>query len=122
MDPKDFDRASRGLIAQHPTGQIEGAWGVAWDVSRYAFIDESESNPNTVHPSLWRQARLNNIHGLFEVAPGVWQARGYDISNITFIAGETCRPLAVPFAPSVEATTLPSRMDCCTKAMVHKIL
>ena len=89
MDPEDFNRASRGLIAQHPTGQIEGAWGVAWDVSRYAFIDESEVNPDTVHPSLWRQARLNNIHGLFEVAPGIWQARGYDISNITFVAGET---------------------------------
>ncbi|HRE01519.1 MAG TPA: alkyl sulfatase dimerization domain-containing protein, partial [Ilumatobacteraceae bacterium] len=46
-------------------------------------------NPLTVHPSLWRQAQLNNIHGLFEVAPGVWQARGYDISNITFVAGAT---------------------------------
>ncbi|MEK9839427.1 MAG: MBL fold metallo-hydrolase, partial [Ilumatobacter sp.] len=89
MDPEDFDRASRGLIAQHPTGQIEGAWGVAWDVSRYAFVNESELNPDTVHPSLWRQARLNNIHGLFEVAPGIWQARGYDISNITFIEGAT---------------------------------
>jgi alkyl sulfatase BDS1-like metallo-beta-lactamase superfamily hydrolase len=38
---------------------------------------------------LWRQAQLNVIHGLFEVAPNVWQVRGYDISNITFIAGET---------------------------------
>ncbi len=39
--------------------------------------------PDTVHPSLWRQAQLNAIHGLFEVAPGIWQARGYDLSNIT---------------------------------------
>jgi alkyl sulfatase BDS1-like metallo-beta-lactamase superfamily hydrolase len=38
---------------------------------------------------LWRQAQLNVIHGLFEVAPNVWQVRGYDISNITFIAGDT---------------------------------
>ena len=52
-------------------------------------MDDSEGNPDTVHPSVWRQARLNHIHGLFEVAPGIWQARGYDISNITFIAGET---------------------------------
>ena len=43
---------------------------------------------STVNPSLWRQAQLNNIHGLFEVDDGLWQARGYDISNITFIAGE----------------------------------
>lgn len=89
MDPADFERASRGLIAQHPTGRIEGAWGVAWDVSKYDFIEPGSENPDTVHPSLWRQAQLNNLHGLFEVAPGIWQARGYDISNITFIEGET---------------------------------
>ncbi len=89
MDPADFERASRGLVAQHPTGVIEGAWGTAWDVGRYAFIEQGAPNPDTVHPSLWRQAQLNAIHGLFEVAPGCWQARGYDISNITFIAGDT---------------------------------
>ena len=88
MDPADFERASRGLIAQHPTGQIQGAWGVAWDVSKYDFIEQGSDNPDTVNPSLWRQAQLNNIHGLFEVAPGIWQARGYDISNITFIEGD----------------------------------
>ena len=89
MDPADFDRASRGLVARHATGVIEGAWGTAWDVGRYAFIERDSENPDTVHPSLWRQAQLNAIHGLFEVAPGCWQARGYDISNITFIAGST---------------------------------
>jgi alkyl sulfatase BDS1-like metallo-beta-lactamase superfamily hydrolase len=89
MDPADFERASRGLIAQHPTGVIQGAWGTAWDVSKYDFIEQGSPNPDTVNPSLWRQAQLNNIHGLFEVAPKIWQARGYDISNITFIEGET---------------------------------
>lgn len=89
MDPADLDRASRGLIARHATGVIQGAWGPAWDVSRYDFIEAGAPNPDTVNPSLWRQAQLNNIHGLFEVAPGCWQARGYDISNITFIAGDT---------------------------------
>ncbi len=89
MDPADFDRASRGLVAQHATGVIEGAWGPAWDVSKYDFIEQGAPNPDTVHPSLWRQAQLNAIHGLFEVAPGMWQARGYDISNITFIEGAT---------------------------------
>lgn len=89
MDPADFERASRGLVAQHPTGQIEGAWGIAWDVAKYDFIEQGSDNPDTVNPSLWRQAQLNNLHGLFEVGPGIWQARGYDISNITFIEGET---------------------------------
>ncbi len=85
FDPVDFERASRGLVAQHPTGQIGGAW----DINRYDFIEQGAPNPDTVNPSLWRQAQLNNIHGLFEVAPKVWQARGYDISNITFIEGDT---------------------------------
>ncbi len=89
LDPADFDRAARGLLAQHPTGVIEGPFGPVFDVNGYAFIERGSVNPDTVHPSLWRQAQLNGIHGLFEVAPGVWQARGYDISNVTFIAGET---------------------------------
>ena len=89
FDPADFERAERGLIAQHPTGIIEGDFGQAWNINKYDFIQRGSPNPDTVHPSLWRQAQLNNIHGLFEVAPGVWQARSYDISNITFLAGET---------------------------------
>jgi alkyl sulfatase BDS1-like metallo-beta-lactamase superfamily hydrolase len=89
FDDADFERAGRGLVATHPTGAIETPFGVVWDTNRWAFIEQGSLNPDTVHPSLWRQAQLNNIHGLFEVAPGVWQARGYDISNITFIAGDT---------------------------------
>jgi alkyl sulfatase BDS1-like metallo-beta-lactamase superfamily hydrolase len=88
FDAADFDRARRGLIAEHPTGIIEGEFGPAWNTHKYDFIVPDSPAPDTVHPSLWRQAQLNNIHGLFEVATGVWQARGYDISNITFIAGE----------------------------------
>jgi len=86
-DPSDFARAERGLIATHETGRITIGDRAAWDVADYDFIRESEQAPDTVHPGLWRQARLNCIHGLFEVCDGVWQARGYDISNITFIAG-----------------------------------
>ncbi len=89
FDPADHERASRGLIAQHPTGVIDTPLGVVWDINRYDFIEPGSTNPDTVNPSLWRQAQLNGVHGLFEVAPGVWQARGYDISNVTFIAGST---------------------------------
>jgi alkyl sulfatase BDS1-like metallo-beta-lactamase superfamily hydrolase len=85
LQPIDFERAKKGLIAKHPTGVIAGLRGNSWDVSKYDFV--TGDAPPSVHPSLWRQAQLNNIHGLFEVAPGVWQARGYDISNVTFIAG-----------------------------------
>ncbi len=89
LDRTDFERAARGLIATHPTGVIDGPRGPSWDTNRYSFIAPDAPPPDTVHPSLWRQAQLNNIHGLFEVAPKVWQARGYDISNVTFIAGDT---------------------------------
>jgi alkyl sulfatase BDS1-like metallo-beta-lactamase superfamily hydrolase len=85
----DFERAGRGLVARHANGVIEANGSVVYDVNRYSFITAGSENPETVHPALWRQAQLNAIHGLFEVAPGVWQARGYDISNITFIAGDT---------------------------------
>jgi alkyl sulfatase BDS1-like metallo-beta-lactamase superfamily hydrolase len=85
FDDADFDRAGRGLVARHATGKI----GHAWDINRYDFIERGTPNPDTVDPSLWRQAQLNNIHGLFQVAPKMWQARGYDISNVTFIEGDT---------------------------------
>ena len=88
FDNSDFENANRGLITTHPTGRIELPGGhVVWDVNRYDFIRSQTDSPDSVNPSLWRHAQLDAIHGLFEVAPGVWQARGYDISNITFIAG-----------------------------------
>ena len=87
-NPADAERAARGLVATHPTGVVEENGRTVWDISRYDFIRESEAAPDSVNPSLWNQARLNAEHGLFEVAPGLWQARGYDLSNITFIEGE----------------------------------
>jgi alkyl sulfatase BDS1-like metallo-beta-lactamase superfamily hydrolase len=52
----------------------------------YGFLEGER--PDTVNPSLWRQAQLNAIHGLFQVCDGVFQVRGFDISNITFIEGK----------------------------------
>jgi alkyl sulfatase BDS1-like metallo-beta-lactamase superfamily hydrolase len=91
-DASDFDDASRGLIAPGPR-QVEGRYGQAlWDRDAYVFLDDpvfEHSPPNTVNPSLWRQGRLNNIAGLFEVTPSIFQVRGMDISNVTFIAGDS---------------------------------
>jgi len=90
-DPIDFSAASRGLVAQHASGRVEKNGRPVWDVAHHDFLrgDDAESAPDTVHPGLWRQGRLNAVHGLFEVADGVWQARGYDLSNITFIAADS---------------------------------
>lgn len=89
QDAGDFERASRGFIAHHPTGIIKDRNGRAIiNVNDYEFLAPDNKAPNTVHPSLWRHAQLNHHHGLFQVMEGVWQVRGYDISNITFIRGD----------------------------------
>jgi alkyl sulfatase BDS1-like metallo-beta-lactamase superfamily hydrolase len=88
----DFERATRGMIAPGNPRQVSGRFGqVLWDLDAYAFLDDPDTiePPSTVNPSLWRQGRLNNIAGLFEVTPSIFQVRGMDISNVTFIAGET---------------------------------
>ncbi|MFM7409610.1 MAG: MBL fold metallo-hydrolase, partial [Actinomycetota bacterium] len=91
LDEDDFLRVDRGFIAAIPDGRVtDPATGrMVWDISRYAFIADDAPAPDTVNPSLWRQAQLNRRHGLFEVAPKCWQVRGYDISNITFVEGAT---------------------------------
>jgi len=87
-DPRDFEEARQGLIASDPDLRVKGSGGdTIWDMPGYAFI-QGEA-PESVNPSLWRQAKLNNIHGLFEVAPGIYQLRGFDISNMTIIEGKT---------------------------------
>lgn len=86
-DPRDFQDARRGLIATPDKLTISMEDGtVIWDMSSYAFI-QGEA-PDTVNPSLWRQATLNNIHGLFQVTDGVYQVRGFDLSNMSLIRGE----------------------------------
>jgi alkyl sulfatase BDS1-like metallo-beta-lactamase superfamily hydrolase len=102
-DDGDLERATRGLIATHDTGIIDGPFGPAWNVGDWQFLRDEAAPPPTVHPSLWRHARLNAIHGLFEVADGVWQARGYDISNITFIRGAEGWVIIDPLTTSVTA-------------------
>ena len=89
-DPRDMANATRGKLAEIPGGVILDKDGkTVWDRRPYAFLD-AEKAPDTVNPSLWRQARLNAVHGLFEVIPDkIWQLRGYDISVMTIIRGKT---------------------------------
>ena len=89
-DPRDEANVMRGKLAEIPSGVILAKDGkTVWDRRPYAFLDSREA-PDTVNPSLWRQARLNAVHGLFEVVPGkIWQVRGYDISVMTIIRGKS---------------------------------
>ncbi len=87
-DQQDFEDARRGFVGTDDPLVIAGPGGrPAWDLASYAFIEGDA--PASVNPSLWRQAKLNGIHGLFEVVPGIHQVRGYDISNMTLIEGQT---------------------------------
>ncbi|HEV7361274.1 MAG TPA: alkyl sulfatase dimerization domain-containing protein [Mycobacterium sp.] len=87
-DTTDFDNADRGLIASLSPCVIKAADGrVVWDNDSYSFLDGPA--PTSVHPSLWRQSTLAAKQGLYEVVPGVYQVRGFDLSNISFIEGDT---------------------------------
>src|SRR5215471_14999335 len=88
-DRADFDDARAGFIATLPDAHIDaGGPRPVWSMRPYAFLDADEAPP-TVNPSLWRQAQLNAIHGLFKVTDGIYQVRGLDISNMTIIEGTT---------------------------------
>ena len=87
-DRSDFEAADRGLVAREPDVLVRTAAGrTIWDTAAYAF--EQGDAPPSVNPSLWRQAKLNNRHGLYEVAEGIYQVRGYDLSNMSLIRGKT---------------------------------
>ncbi|WP_197507117.1 alkyl/aryl-sulfatase [Mycobacterium sp. 852002-50816_SCH5313054-b] len=87
-DTRDFDDADRGFIAALSPCVIKAADGrVVWDNDAYSFLDGAA--PPSVHPSLWRQSSLAAKQGLYEVVPGIYQVRGFDISNVTFVEGDT---------------------------------
>lgn len=87
-DRQSFVECEKGLIAvdpEEPVTDPEGA--VIWDMGSYDFIQGDA--PESVNPSLWRQAKLNKIHGLFKVTDGIYQLRGLCISNMTIIEGNS---------------------------------
>ena len=87
-EDSDFDNTRRGFIATLPHAEILNAKGhVVWTLRDYDFLENQEPAP-TVHPDLWRHARLNMAHGLFKVTERIYQVRGFDVSNITFVEGE----------------------------------
>lgn len=85
--PQDFEDAQRGMVAAAPDVSMVSTTGTkVWDAAAYNFI-QGEA-PDTVNPSLWRQAKLNNIRGLFKVAEGIYQLRGFDLANSTLIKSD----------------------------------
>ncbi|MCE6961765.1 MBL fold metallo-hydrolase [Cereibacter sphaeroides] len=89
-DRRDFEEAKRGFIAAPDYTQIMSDAGtVAWDMGSYDFLLMGKDF-DSINPSLQRQAILNMAYGLYEVVPGrIYQVRGFDLANISFIRSDT---------------------------------
>ena len=113
-DKKDFEDAQRGLVGKPDTLTIKDEKGnVVWDLESYkGYIGLDKSAPDTVNPSLWRNAQLNMQYGLFKVTDRVYQVRGYDLSNVTYIQGNTGWIVGDPL---ISAETAKAAHDLVTK-------
>ena len=110
-DPTDRALAERGRIAGGSVRQVAGpGGGVTWDLDAWGFLDGPA--PDTVNPSLWRQSQLCAVEGLFEVVDGIWQVRGFDLSNVTFVRGDTGW---VVIDPLTSAETARAALDLVTE-------
>jgi alkyl sulfatase BDS1-like metallo-beta-lactamase superfamily hydrolase len=88
-DARDFEELKKGFIAPMPDLKIKADAGHdAVDMERFQFLNEDREF-DSIHPSMLRIARLNNNYGLYEVIPGIYQVRGVDLSDITFVRGKT---------------------------------
>ena len=88
-DEQEAEFAARGLIAAPETLTIKAENGVTiWTQDAYNFVREAETAPASANPSLWRNTQQNAVYGLFKVTDDIYQVRGYDISNVTFIRSE----------------------------------
>lgn len=106
-DRQAFEAARRGFIAAPPDDPLLNPDGsIAWNMGAYAFLEEKA--PDTVNPSLWRQAQLNSIHGLFKVTEGIYQIRGMDLANMTVIEGQTG---LIIIDPLLSPTTAKAALD-----------
>ncbi len=92
-DQQDFVDARRGFIAglespriiPNDIDQMNALGFYAWNMEGYQFLNETNA-PASVNPSLWRQERLNNINGLFEVLSNkIYQVRSYDLATMSFV-------------------------------------
>ncbi len=87
-DQHDFEDATRGLLARSSDPVVKNADGkIVRDANRFDFVKGAA--PPSVNPSLWRQEQLNNASGMFKVAEGIYQVRGYDLANMTLVEGRS---------------------------------
>lgn len=89
-DRREAECATRGLIDAPEALELKDEDGkILWSQAAYAFLDDYEKAPDSVNPSLWENTKNNHAYGLFEVVPGIYQVRGYDMANLTVVKGDT---------------------------------
>ncbi len=87
---QEAEFATRGLIDAPETLELKDENGkIIWSMDAYSFLEDYEKAPDTVNPSLWENAKNNYAYGLFKVTDGIYQVRGYDLANLTLVAGDT---------------------------------
>ena len=113
-DQIDFELAKKGLIKQPTTLEIkDDAGNIVWELGNYNFLAQ-EHYHDTINPSLERQARLNMEYGLFKVTDNIYQVRGYDLANITFIKGDSGW---IVFDPLLTAATAKAAFKLVTEEL-----
>lgn len=84
-DTQEEDFAKKGFITAPDSLQITDDDGnVIWNMDNYDFVRDADS-PDSANPSLWRNTKSNANYGLFQVSDDIYQVRGYDLSNMTFV-------------------------------------
>lgn len=112
-DRRAFEDAERGLVAAADPAEVTypNMGDAKRRLSDWSFLEGDA--PPTVHPSLWRQAQLNNRAGLYRVVPGIHQLRGFDLANMTLIDGESGWIVVDPL------TSVPTARDALAFARRH---
>lgn len=84
-DTQEEEFAKKGFITAPDSLQITDDDGnVIWNMDNYDFVRDADS-PDSANPSLWRNTKSNANYGLFQVSDDIYQVRGYDLSNMTFV-------------------------------------
>lgn len=84
-DTQEEEFAKKGFITAPDSLQITDDDGnVVWNMDNYDFVRDADS-PDSANPSLWRNTKSNANYGLFQVSDDIYQVRGYDLSNMTFV-------------------------------------
>ena len=87
-DEQEREFAQKGFLSAPDNLVIKSQDGtIVWSQDAYSFAKDNDA-PDSANPSLWRNTQLNALYGLFEVTDGIYQVRGYDIANLTFVRGE----------------------------------